>query len=382
MNAVLTTRPMKHEDPLTVRDKFQSTRKELSNSLMERQEEIDLALTCLLASEHLLLVGPPGTGKSLLVDSLMQWMHGSKFAYLLNRFTMPEELLGMYSLSELKSDRFVRITHGKLPEAQFAFLDELFRASPAILNILLKILNERTFDKGDGILRRVPLQLCVAAANDFPHGDDAKSLGALLDRFLVRKSVQPIQSKAGRQKLLWANSAVELSSTLTLPELDAARLDVQGLEWSEEAKAALLAILQDLAREGMVIGDRRQFKSVGLVRAYAWLQGASEVLPEHLEVLQHVLWTEPTKEPAKVKSAILKHASPTGMKVTGLLSEAQEVLEGCNPADLAQAATTAAKLTEVQKKLSSLKKSERVKEALDFVKDQIQQLRLRSLDSI
>ncbi|MFN6051539.1 MAG: hypothetical protein ACK47R_11975, partial [Planctomycetia bacterium] len=151
----------------------------------------------------------------------------------------------------------------------------------------MKILNERTFDKGDGIQRRVPLELCVAAANDYPQGDEAKSLGALLDRFLVHKSVQPIQSKAGRQKLLWANSAVELSSTLTLPELDAARLDVQGLEWSEEAKAALLAILQDLAREGMVIGDRRQFKSVGLVRAYAWLQGASEVLPEHLEVLPH-----------------------------------------------------------------------------------------------
>ena len=382
MNAVLTSRPIKQENPLTVQDKFQSTRKELSNSLIERQEEIDLALTCLLASEQLLLVGPPGTGKSLLVDSLMQWMHGSKFVYLLNRFTMPEELLGMYSLSELKSDRFVRITQGKLPEAQFCFLDEIFRGSPAILNILLKILNERTFDKGDGIQRRVPLELCVAAANDYPQGDEAKSLGALLDRFLVRKTVQPIKTKNGRQKLLWANSLAELSTSLAKPELEAARLDAQGLDWSKEAMDALENILQDLAREGVVIGDRRQAKSVVLVRAYAWLQGASEVLPEHLEVLQHVLWTEPTKEPAKVKSAILKHASPTGMKVTGLLSEAQEVLEGCNPADLAQAATTAAKLTEVQKKLSSLKKSERVREALDFVKNQIQQLRLKSLDSI
>ena len=58
------------------------------------------------------------------------------------------------------------------------------------------------------------------------------------------------------------------------------------------------------------------------------------------------------------------------------------MLEGCNPSDLAQAATAAAKLGEVQKKLSSLKKGERVNEALQFVKDQIQQLRLRSLDSI
>ena len=288
----------------------------------------------------------------------------------------------MYSLSELKSDRFVRITSGKLPEAQFVFLDEIFRASPAILNVLLKILNERTFDRGDGIQRRVPLELCVAAANDYPQGDEAKSLGALIDRFLVRKSVQAIHTKAGRKKLLWANSGVELSTTLTLSELEAARLDVQGLEWAQESMEALEQILQDLAKEGVVIGDRRQFKAIGLVRAYAWIQGAMEVLPEHLEVLQHVLWTEPCKEPAKVKSAILKHASPAGMKVTGLLSEAQEVLDGCNPSDLAQAAIAAAKLTEIQKKLNSLKKSERGTEALDFIKEQIHQLRLKSLDAI
>lgn len=381
MNAILKTTAAK-EVCLTVQDKFAITRKELTHSLIERQEEIDLALTCLLAGEHLLLVGPPGTGKSLLVDSLMRWMHGSKFSCLLNRFTMPEELLGMYSLSELKADKFVRIPSGKLPEAQFAFLDEIFRASPAILNVLLKILNERTFDRGDGIQRRVPLELCVAAANDYPQGDDAKSLGALIDRFMVRKSVAPIHTKAGRRKLLWANSGVELSTTLAQPELEAARLDVQGLDWTKEAMDAFEHILADLAKEGLVIGDRRQFKAIGLVRAYAWLHGAIEVLPEHMEVLQHVLWTEPLKEPVLVKAAILKHASPTSMKVAGLLSEANEVLEGCNAADLAQAATAAAKLSEVQKKLSAMKSAESVTEALQFVKDQINQLRQKSMDSI
>ena len=381
MNAVLSPRTSK-DVCFNVQDKFAITRKELTHSLIERHEETDLALACLLAGEHFLLIGPPGTGKSLLVDSLMKWMHGSKFSCLLNRFTMPEEILGMYSISELKSDRFVRITSGKLPEAQFAFLDEVFRASPAILNVLLKILNERTFDRGDGVHRKVPLELCVAAANDYPQGDDAKSLGALIDRFMVRKSVAPIHTKSGRRKLLWANSGVELSTMLAQSELEAARLDVQGVEWNKESMEAFEHILVDLAKDGVVIGDRRQFKTIGLVRAYAWLQGATVVQPEHLEVLQHALWTEPLKEPAKVKSAILKHASPTGMKVTGLISEAQDVLEGCNSADLAQAATAAAKLTEIQKKLSALGKSEKVTEALDFIKAQIHQLRVKSLDSI
>src|SRR5215207_2644360 len=126
--------------------KFASARQSLSSSLIERDDEIDLALTALLAGEHLLLVGPPGCAKSLLLDSLLSWTGGSKFSILLTKFTTPEELCGPISLSALKADRYVRVTTGKLPEAEFAFLDEIFKASSAILNTMLRILNERTFD--------------------------------------------------------------------------------------------------------------------------------------------------------------------------------------------------------------------------------------------
>ena len=61
---------------MTVRSKFMKTRTELAASLVERDEEIDLALTALVAKQHLLLVGPPGCAKSLLLDSLMKWAAG------------------------------------------------------------------------------------------------------------------------------------------------------------------------------------------------------------------------------------------------------------------------------------------------------------------
>jgi len=381
MNAVLCKPKHVVEGSLTVRDKFTTVRKELGEALIERTEEIDLLLTSLIAGEHLLLVGPPGCGKSLLIDSLMRWTHGSKFSCLLNKYTMPEELFGPYSLSELKNDRFVRITTNRLPEAKFIFLDELFKSSSSILNTLLKLLHERTFDRGDGVALRVPLELCLAASNEWPEGDSKKELGALFDRFLLRKTVNPISSLAGRQKLLWANKPPEFSTSLTPSELTAARLDAQGIPWSKEAKQALEAILDELSRQGVKPSDRRQYKSVAIVQAYAWLNGADEVLQEHLEVCQHVLWSD-HEEAIKVRSVIMQIAAPVGMRVNGLISEIEQILAGVNPKDLGQSATAASKLSEIQKSLKAMKEHPKALAALAYVKEKITELRLKSLDSI
>jgi MoxR-like ATPase len=154
--------------PSTVRDKFAATRRELCDALIERDEEIDLVLTALVCNEHALLVGNPGTAKSLLLDSLMRWTSGRRFTALLTKFSSPEELFGPISVQGLKEDKYRRVTAGKLPEAHLAYLDEIFKASSAILNTLLRVLNERVFEDGDGALAEVPLLLCVASSNEWP----------------------------------------------------------------------------------------------------------------------------------------------------------------------------------------------------------------------
>src|SRR5713101_4103545 len=93
-----------------VQAKFLATRQELSAALIERDEEIDLVLTALVAQEHPLLVGPPGTAKSLLLDSLMGWLHGRRFTMLFTKFSTPEEVFGPISVAGLKEDRYRRIT--------------------------------------------------------------------------------------------------------------------------------------------------------------------------------------------------------------------------------------------------------------------------------
>ena len=191
----------------SVRDKFAAARAELAAALVERDDEVDLVLTALVAREHALLVGPPGTAKSLLLEGVARFVAGNRFTCLLTKFTLPEELFGPVSLAGLREDRYVRVTAGKLPEADVAFVDEVFKASSAILNTLLRLLNERTFDDGSGAARAVPLRLCVAASNGWPGADGGggKELAAVFDRFLFRKEVRPVATNEGRGRLLWAD---------------------------------------------------------------------------------------------------------------------------------------------------------------------------------
>src|SRR5262249_60883710 len=125
------------------------------------------------------------------------------------------------------------------------FIDEVWKASSAILNTLLRLLNERVYDNGDGTLVKVPLKVCVAASNEWPpQFEGGKELNALWDRFVFRKAVRPILSAAGRQRLLWhRDHTPRLSTSITPAEIDQAHREAADLPWTEEAKEALEAIL-------------------------------------------------------------------------------------------------------------------------------------------
>jgi MoxR-like ATPase len=365
-------------DTCPVQEKLVQTRRELSTALIERDEEIDLVLTALVCREHPLLVGPPGTAKSLLLDSLMAWMKGKKFSILFTKYTTPEECFGPISVVGLKEDRYRRVTTGKLPEADGAFGDEIWKASSAILNTLLRILNERVYEK-------VPLLIFVAASNEWPHAQEGgKELSALFDRFLFRRTVRPILSGAGRKRLLWERDHTpKLSTSITPAEIDQAHADALALPLSDEAREALEAILKELAKEGIQPGDRRQFKSVGAAQAFAYLNGSERVEPEHLEILASTLWDDPQEQPEKVAGIVARIANPTGMRVNSLLLEVEQILAATDVKQLAQAASAAGKLQEIVKKLGTLKGSDaRVAKAKDYVQAQIKKIKLASIEAI
>jgi MoxR-like ATPase len=229
----------------------------------------------------------------------------------------------------------------------------------------------------------VPLKLCVAASNEWPSPDTGQELSALFDRFALRKSVTPIRSRLGRQKLLWtADHVPKLSSTIAPGELAEARTAAGTLPWSSEAKEALEGILNELAKEGIRPGDRRQFKTVGVVRAFAFLAGAERVEPEHLEVAQHCLWDHPQEQPQKVTQVIARIANPTGMRVTQFLLEVESVLSATDVRNLAEAAKAAAKLGEIDRQLASLSGNGRLEKARVYLKEQLKKLKLASIEAV
>ena len=152
--------------------------------------QVRLLLLAAMAGEHILLIGPPGTAKSEVGRRLSKLISGSYFERLLTRFSVPEELFGPLSMRALEDDKYVRQTRGYLPEAEVAFIDEIFKANSAILNTLLTLVNERLFDNGSTRVR-VPLLTTVAASNELPESEE---LDALYDRFLVRRQVSQVSA--------------------------------------------------------------------------------------------------------------------------------------------------------------------------------------------
>ena len=361
-------------------NKFQSFRSSLNSKLLERSDEIDIVLTALLANEHCCLVGDPGTGKSLLADAVSDWIDGNVFKVLMNKTTKREEIVGPVSISSLKSDEYKHITKGMLPEADVAFLDEIFKASSAVLNLMLKILNERQFTNGSSHID-CPLKLCVAASNEWP--TDAKELGALFDRFLFRKTVNPVSSEASVMRLMFDDSlSPEVGGKISMLELESSRQDIiHNVKWSEESKQTAIEIRRKLQQEGIVIGDRRLRKSIFATKCYAWLNGNSEVTNDDLEILSHIWWNNPETQPSVVSDVIADIAMPSRLIVTQLLTDAMDIMSQVDMKAFETHGSATHKLSAIHKKLKSIS-GQRSEDAQKSVSEMVKNIRLATIAMI
>jgi len=275
-------------------ERIRKMRDSLLTDLVERDVEVRMVLLAALAGEHALLIGPPGTAKSMIAKRLqLAFKEAGYFERLLTRFTVPEEVFGPYSIPGLEEGRYERLTEAYIPTASVAFLDEIFKANSAILNSLLTVLNERKFDNGTQ-RQTVPLISAIGASNELPEGQE---LDALYDRFLVRLEVNSA-SADGFRKLLSLTGETALAVD---PELPFSPQELEELREAAETVVTIGAEVEELLcelrkfciAEEIFVSDRRWRKIVKLLKVSAYTHMQDEVTVWDCWVLQHCLWNAP-----------------------------------------------------------------------------------------
>lgn len=309
-----------HSSPI---DRLYAVRAELRSLLVERDAAIDASLGALLSRNHVLVLGPPGTAKSMLAHQLCRRIGGAEyFQWLLTRFTTPDELFGAVSLAALEQDDYRRVTDHKLPVAHVAFLDEVFKASSAILNAILTILNERSFHNGRDLLA-VPLLTLFGASNELPDEDE---LQALYDRFLVRLNVGPIEDARRFLRVLVAEEPGEPSAVLSLEDLRALQAQADGVRVPDKALHDLVKVRERLAEKGVMASDRRWRQALGFLRAMAVVDGRAAVDDDVLRHLEHCLWSDPA-EAETVRAVLDEVLTGHEEEARRLLYQAREIHE-------------------------------------------------------
>ena len=301
-------------------DRFKQLLGEMNRGIYEKETEISLSLLAALAGESIILLGPPGVAKSMVARQLKTaFRDAQSFEYLMSRFSTPDEIFGPVSIQKLKtSDTYERAVEGYLPTADVVFLDEIWKAGPAIQNTLLTVINEKIFRNGNREMH-LPLKLLVAASNELPA--KGEGLEALWDRFVIRIESRPIkQEKNFRAMLLEVkseergvnkqSSAAEgkaNSNAITAEEyaewterIDKIGVKIEVLDAISAIRKSLRAVNVDEAaeRRNIYVSDRRWKNIVRLLRTSAFMQDREEVDICDLLPIYHCLWQEPEERDA------------------------------------------------------------------------------------
>ena len=305
-------------------ERFKLLLREMNRGIYEKETEISLSLLAALAGESIILLGPPGVAKSMVARQLKNaFRDAHSFEYLMSRFSTPDEIFGPVSIQKLKSsDTYERAVDGYLPTADVVFLDEIWKAGPAIQNTLLTVINEKLFRNGNREMH-LPLKLLVAASNELPA--KGEGLEALWDRFVIRIESRPIKKESNFRAMLLDSHADFSGSTGGLGHADFANnadfseLKITGeeyAEWSENInrigvkeevldvisviRKSLRAVNVDEAaeRRNIYVSDRRWKNIARLLRTSAFMQDREEVDCCDLLPIYHCLWQEPEERDA------------------------------------------------------------------------------------
>jgi len=322
---------------MDTRAKLASIVDAIAASFPERRGFARLLVLGAIAGENVCVLSEPGCAKSAIVRAFASCIDGAGyFEHLFSKFTTEDEVMGPLKATAYLQDRVERSTAGMMPEAHLAFCDEVFKSNGPMLNVLLSVLNERTYRA-----KLTPLRFVVGASNELPEDPDA--LAALWDRWLLRDTLEYVKDADVLADLLVTAAARGVTFAppckLALDEWAAAMAEARRLPLPRHLAVVLTGLVRDLRAQGVAVSDRRAIKAVGVLQAAAWLDGSAEVYPDHLGVLRYVLWAKPEDRPL-VDAALARIDAGPVTEARAITDEALRAWEGrpASPAALYDAA--------------------------------------------
>ena len=290
-----------------IKDRITQLLQQLNERVYEKEHIIALSLLSAIAGESIFLLGPPGTAKSMVARRLkLAFKQATAFEYLMSRFSTPDEIFGPVSISKLKDeDTYERRVEGYLPTADVVFLDEIWKAGPAIQNALLTVLNEKIYRNGQFAIR-VPLKGLIAASNELPA--IGQGLEALWDRFLIRLMVTGVEDMGEFDRMIASTDESEplIDEALGIGseeyamwsnEIQQVRIHYSVFEVIHLLKEKINLLNQRIQNDGsamatLYVSDRRWKKMVKLLRTSAYLNGRDTIGLCDCALLAHCLWSE------------------------------------------------------------------------------------------
>ncbi|WP_440086305.1 AAA family ATPase [Streptosporangium sp. LJ11] len=302
------------ENHLRIVRSLQAVIRDLDNKFVGRREAANLLVLAVVAREHLLLIGPPGTAKTDLIQRFAGLIHARPFTYLLTRFTEPSEIFGPLDFELFQKGVYRIKSEDMLPDSEVVFLDEVFQGSSAILNTLLTLVNERRFHNG-AKAEATPLISMFGASSELP---DDPALRAFGDRFLLRLEVEPVSRtrlpellergwEQERQRIL--GDGVTAAPSLQQMDLQALSSVLRDVDL-RPVRGVFGDLVGELLAQGVALSDRRIVRGQKLIAAAALLREDGTARARDLWPLAH-FWTE-QNDAGPVRDAVYERVTADG----------------------------------------------------------------------
>lgn len=262
---------------------------QLNTILLGKDQQVRLALCCLLARGHLLIEDIPGMGKTTLAHALSAV---TGLGYKRIQFTndlLPADLLG-FSMYDKAAGTLV--FHQGPIFAQLVLADEINRASPRTQSALLEAMEEKQVSI-EGKTRPLPEPFFVIATqNPLDQGGTYPLPESQLDRFLMRIRLGYPDPRAERALLEGTDDRRTLTDRMQ------PIISVENLHTLQKAvdrvttSAALLDYVQRLLDQsrhmpGVLTGlsPRAGLGLIRAARAWALMEGRHHVLPDDIQIV-------------------------------------------------------------------------------------------------